>query len=302
MYDFDVGLPTATGRVMRVELPPATLADGNLQHAVTHLEHNARGQMTAIVSPEGSRTLMEYVAGGIHDGLLRRVIQDEAVSALITEYEYDTAGHPRRVTAPAGRVTELRHNLLGQVEELTPPPVGGQSSPHRVWFGDDGSAVRVERPRGDYTDALITEPFLTDSFERDVLGRLIAAHLAMNTAHGRVLRQRVDHEGRAVSETDPAGVVTERRFDERGALLRETHAPGTPDEASTRYSYDRAGRCGGRRRRRLGNRPSARSLGTCEQHGTAQRCGGQEPLGRRGPSDGGHRAKGALGLDSRVAC
>ena len=242
VYDFDAGLPAATGRVMRVELPPATLADGSLQHAVTHLEHNTCGQVTVIVSPEGSRTLMEYVAGGIHDGLLRRVIEDQSVSALITEYEYDAAGYPRRVTAPAGRVTELRHNLLGQLEELTPPAVDGQSSPHRVWFGDDGSAVRVERPRGDYTDTLITEPFFTDSFERDVLGRPVVARLAMNTAHGRVLRQRVDQEGRAVSETDPAGVVTERRFDERGALLRETHAPGTPDEASTRYSYDRAGR------------------------------------------------------------
>ena len=241
VYDFDEGIATATGRVVRVELPSVSLTDGSLQTSVARVEHNIRGQVTATVSPEGSRTVFDYIAGGIHDGRLERVTEDQTGDALSTEYEYDSTGHPLRVTAPGGRATGLHYNAQGQLEELMPPAVGPQASSVRTWFGDDGLPVRVARPRGNYTDDAIAEPFLTDSVERDVLGRLRAAHLAVNTANSRIWRQQVDHEGRAVAITDPTGAVTERRYDERGGLVSETRAPGTPDEAIMRYAYDRAG-------------------------------------------------------------
>lgn len=242
VYDFDLGLPDATGRAVRVEPPTVTLADNTPQRSTTTLEHNARGQLTAVVSPEGSRSRLDYVVGGIHDGRLRRLVRDESADALTTEFEYDAAGHPRGVSAPGARLTRLRHNALGQREEVTPPAVGAELSSTRFWFDEDGSVARVERPRGDYADPTLADPFLADTFERDVLGHLTATHLATNTSHGRDSHQRADHEGRPISLTDPTDVLTERRHDERGALLLDTRAPGTPDEAITRYSYDRAGR------------------------------------------------------------
>ncbi|MCZ4589650.1 DUF6531 domain-containing protein [Rhodococcus opacus] len=242
VYDFDLAIPTATGRLSRIELPQVTLPDLSKQRSITQVEYNARGQITAVVSPEGSRTVIEYIAGLPHDGLTARIIRDADDSALTTEYEYDAVGHPLRITAPGGRVTTLHHNALGQLEELTPPAVDGVTASTRTWYGDDGSPVRVERPRGDYSDPVISDPFLADIFERDVLGRLTAATHARNTDCSRTLQQRVDHEGRPVQVTDPTGMITDHRFDERGLLVREARAARTPDEAITCYTYDRAGR------------------------------------------------------------
>ncbi|MDH6291872.1 HYD1 signature containing ADP-ribosyltransferase family protein [Rhodococcus opacus] len=242
VYDFNDGVPNATGRLTRVELPPVARPGGS-QHSIIHFEHNSRGQVTAVVSPEGSRGVMEYItSGGFDDGMLDRTIGDATGAALTTTYAYDAVGHPSRITDPAGYVTELGHNALGQLEKVVPPAVGGVTSPVRTWFGDDGSPVRIERPRGDYTDSVITEPFLADVFERDVLGRLTASHLAVNTEHPRTSQQRLDHEGRPIRMIDPTGAITERRYDERGALILETRSPGTPEESITRYTYDRTGR------------------------------------------------------------
>jgi YD repeat-containing protein len=245
IYDLDLGVPSATGRLQRVELPSVTIPDGTTQQSKVRYEFNARGQVTATVSPEGVRSEQHYVVGGPHDGFLARIVEDPSGNALATTIEYDVRGFPLRVTAPGGRATDLTHNALGQIEQLSPPLVDGAADPVRQWFGDDGSVVRVERPRGSYGDAVITEPYLVDVFERDVLGRVRAAHLAANTARSRVWRQQVDHDGRPVVMTDPTGARTERRYDERGLLLRETRAVGTPEQEHTDYTYDRAGRIRG---------------------------------------------------------
>ena len=242
VYDFDLGIPNASGLLSRVEFPKVTLPDGSSQQSITHFEHNARGQVTAVVSPGGSRTTTEYMSGGFRDGLPARIIGDALAAALTTEFEYDSTGHPLRITAAGGHATTLGYNAIGQLEVLTPPAVGGPAHPIRTWYGDDGSPVRVERPRGNYSNPVLGEPFLSDTFERDALGRMTAAHLAANTDRPRSWRQRVDHEGRPTRVTNPTGTLTEHRFDERGRLLRETRAPGTPDEAISRYDYDRAGR------------------------------------------------------------
>ena len=242
VYDFDTGIAAATGALVRVEEPTVALSDGTAQQSVTDVESNTRGQVTAVIAPEGCRTTFAYLTGGLRDGMIATVTSDQLGDALTTVYDYDVTGYPLHVTAPGGAVTALQFNAIGLLEVVTPPAVNGTTAPTRTWYGDAGSPVRIERPKGSYTDATLTDPFIADIFERDALGRTVGAHAAANTAHPRVMRQRLDHEGRSTVMTDSTGVVTERCYDERGALIRERHAPGTPDEAVTRLAYDRPGR------------------------------------------------------------
>lgn len=242
LYDFDGAAPSPTGRLQRTELPPVTLPDGTAQQSIIGMEHDARGQVTAIVAADGTRTEYEYVAGGVHDGFLRRVTEDSAGLRRTTLHEYDVAGFPRLITLPGGREWTVTHNALGQTETLTTPPVGGVSATTRYWFGDSGALVRIERPRGAYIDTAIGDPFLADEHDHNVLGHVVASRLAANTARPRQRTYRRDYEGRALAATDASGTRTECRYDERGLLLREVAGAGTPEAQTTSYSYDRVGR------------------------------------------------------------
>lgn len=242
VYDFDILPLGASGRLLRTDLSEVVTADSTTQYSSVLSEQNARGQLTAVVSPEGARTEYTYASGGLQDGFLVRQTADVGGSELVTEYEYDARGFRARVTT-GGRPMTFTRNALGQAETIQPPDIGGEpAEPVRQWFGDHGGVVRRERPRGTYADPILADAFFTDFFDYDLLGRPSGVRLAANTAAPRTLRLCLDHYGSPAATVDPLGGRTERVFDERGALLRETRAVGTPDQEITRYFYDVAAR------------------------------------------------------------
>jgi YD repeat-containing protein len=145
------------------------------------------------------------------------------------------------VTAPGARATSVKHNALGQLEEVRAPTIAGGEGLLRRWFDDSGSVVRVERPAGSLA-GLLDSKAIVDAYERDEAGNPYRATFAANTADRRERLQRVDHAGRIVAEWDPSGTRTARVFAEDGALLKETIAAGDPAAQETSYSCNRAGR------------------------------------------------------------
>jgi YD repeat-containing protein len=204
-------------------------------------EHNARGQLTATVRPEGGRTELRYVSGGIHDGMLSGVTEDPPAARLVTTVEYDTAGFTRQITAPGGRVKRLTCNALGQVEVVDAPAVDGLTATVRRWFDDSGGVVRVERPAGSLA-AAIAGGSIVHEFERDELGNLRRATMAINTSSSRGWLLDLDHAGHPVSTRDPMGARGEAIFGENGALLSTTAAAGDSAAWTMSYGHDRAGR------------------------------------------------------------
>ena len=222
-----------------------------------------------IVSPEGSRTLyMEYVAGGIHDGLLRRVIEDQSVSALITEYEYDAAGHPRRVGGP-GRT---RDRAAPQLARTTQEPAGcrrpvvtppGLVRRRRVGRARRAAARRLHR-HADHSSRL---PH-----------RLVRARRARSAGSGASRNEHGPWPGFATTGRPrrPRGIRDRPGGCGHRAALRRARCAAARDacpgntrrgEYALLLRQSRSAR-GGRRHRRLGNCRSARSLGTCEQRRT----------------------------------
>lgn len=240
VYDFNLGVANATGRARRIDLPRVTLPNGTTEQSRFLLEHNARGQVTAVTSPRGGRMEVDYVTGGPHDGFVHRIVDDASGERLTTEYTYNAAGYPASITAPGGRTTSLRYNALGLLEELTPPAANGAGSTTRQQFDDSGSLVRVERPRGACSDPMIQGLHIVDEYDRDAFGAVTHARLAGNTEHPREWRQICDWHGQPLVTWDMAGVRTRHYRDERGLLLRQRHGSSPP--AEVRYAYDRAGR------------------------------------------------------------
>jgi len=241
-YDFDVNPVGSTGRLSQIQLPAVVGADGAPQQSNLFFEHNAHGQLTATVKPEGGRTELTYISGGVHDGFLSDITEEPFTARLISAFEYDAAGFPKQIQAPGGRIRGFTYNALGQVEEIDAPEVDGQTARVRRWFDDSGSIVRLERPAGSFAAGILQGTSIVDTFERDEIGNVRRVTLAGNTQSTRQLLQCVDHQGRAVSIWDPLGTRSDRVFGENGTLLSETAAADNSIAQKTSYGHDRAGR------------------------------------------------------------
>ena len=246
-YDFDIAPgPAATGKLVEIEHPTARLPHGALQPAVTRFEANARGQITAMVTPRGSRHEIEYGVVGAERGLpvLRRY--DVADLAIEEKCGYDSCGFLRVVTDGTGATRLVERDAEGLIERRVAPAIDGRTAPPG-WscvtrHDSNGLPIAVERPRGDLVNGEITGASIEDHFERDALGNVVRAEYGANTASPRVVEQRVRWDGLPIRITAPSGTMIQLEYDERGLpLLERTVRAGGPAE-QTRRAFDVGGR------------------------------------------------------------
>lgn len=245
LYDFDLtpGAPNNRGLLMRVEWPDVTLPDGTVQAAVTQLEWNTRGQVTAVVSPAGVRRELIYEPdGSVFAGFTAEIHEDVTGAALVVAMTYDLFGYLSTRTVPGGHVYRYQYDAMGRLVEHTLPEVDGQIDRIRYRYNGSSRIVQVERPRGEYDDGMVTGEFLIDQYKLTPDGRLEQITIASNCAQPRIWKVQSDWSGRPYRIEDPMGTITERCWDERGLLLQETRAAGTPEALRYRFFYDTSGR------------------------------------------------------------
>ncbi|MRG97818.1 DUF6531 domain-containing protein [Polyangium spumosum] len=239
-YDFDAG--PGTGRLVRVEAPDATLPDGAVQKSATEIEPLPNGLVEAVVSAEGIRHETKRHAAGPLAGMAFEEVLDATGVAATIGIEHDAFGFVRREIDPSGAAFETVCNALGQIEEEILPHVDGVAARRRYRLDEDGLTLRIEHPRGAYTDATIADDVIVELYERNAIGHVRRHVVGANTAEPRASVFRNDHAGRPVRIEDPMGVYTLRRYDERGLVMDEAHGWNTREELKVRYVYDRAGR------------------------------------------------------------
>lgn len=243
-YDFDLApAPGNIGALLRVDWPTCTLPDGTAQDTATVFEVDARGLVTAAITPEGSRDEYTYrPAGGPDSGFLDRHVADATGAALATTYDYDAAGFLASVTAPGGGMTRHATDARGRRIRTEQPAVAGAVDPMTMLWNDTGTLREFRYPRGGYDDSVIADDHIVETVEVDPLGRVARRVLGANTERPRTMTAETDFRGRPIEMTDPDGAVTRACFDERGLLLFATTGAGTDIAATVRSVRDRVGR------------------------------------------------------------
>lgn len=242
-YDFNTnpGAPGNSGRLLQIIYADATLPDGTVQSAIKQFEYNNKGQVTATIETDGVRHEMIYGAAGSEKSRLIKQIYAVGGAGIENVIKYDVAGYRIETVDASGNSTKYAINALGQIEKITLPPINGNSAEYRIHYDSDKKVSAFERPRGTYTDAIMSGTHIIDQFERDVLGYPTKYLLSMNTAEQRELRVCYDFRGMPLVTTNPDESRIKRMYDERGMLITEEVIGKDGAQITAKRVYDRAG-------------------------------------------------------------
>ncbi|WP_347159203.1 DUF6531 domain-containing protein [Pontibacter chitinilyticus] len=243
-YDFDIApaAPDNSGKLAEIIAPDVTLPDGSLQKSTTKYEYYSNGQVKAIIQPDGVRQEMVYGSTGNTKNRLIKATLDAGGLNIIQEIGYNVFGFEAEKTDSNGNLTKRIINALGLAEQTVLPAVNGSSAESVLHYNTDRKIVGIERPKGSFTDPLVTGSKIIDTYERDVLGYPIKFYESSNTSEKRISAIRCDFRGMPEETINPDGSRLIRSYDERGLLIREVIKGKDGAELVTRKVYDRNGK------------------------------------------------------------
>jgi len=222
-YDFDLSPASATntGKLMEVNQPDATLPDGTIQVAKTTFTYNSKGQMLTTILADGTQNENKYGTVGNEKSRLVKCLSDVANLNIEHQYKYDVNGFLTETIDGNGNSTKQIYNALGLIEKEIQGLVNGTAAETILHYDTDKKVIASEKPKGAFSDAVITGNFIVDKFERDVLGHLTKVMLSDNTGEAKVLHICNDYRGFPIETLNPDGSKIRKTFDERGLSLSE---------------------------------------------------------------------------------
>ncbi|SFH34158.1 DUF6531 domain-containing protein [Pedobacter insulae] len=215
-YKYDV-----KGKLLEVIQPDATLPDGTIQVAKTTFTYNSKGQMLTTILADGTQNENKYGTVGNEKSRLIKCLSDVANLNIEHQYKYDVNGFLTETIDGNGNSTKQIYNALGLIEKEIQGLVNGTAAETILHYDTDKKVIASEKPKGAFSDAVITGNFIVDKFERDVLGHLTKVMLSDNTGEAKVLHICNDYRGFPIETLNPDGSKIRKTFDERGLSLSE---------------------------------------------------------------------------------
>lgn len=243
-YDFNI-TPVAltnSGKLMELIQPDTTLPDGTVQTAKTIFEYNAKGQPIASIQPDGTRNELVYELAGNESSRLVKQIFDVGGLAVEEQFKYDTFGFNAEKIDGNGNSLKQVYNALGLIEKVILPTINGSTAENIFHYDSDKKVVLSERPKGTYTDAVLSDSHIIDEFERDVLGFPVKYILSSNTGTARELKVNNNYRGFPIETINPDGSKLRKIYDERGLQLSEELIGIDGKKITTKKVYDRSGK------------------------------------------------------------
>jgi RHS repeat-associated protein len=231
----------STGKLLEVIQPDATLPDGSTQVAKTSFTYNSKGQMLTTVLADGTQHENEYGSIGNEKSRLIKYRADVANLNIEQQYKYDANGFTTETIDGNGNSTKQIYNVLGLLEKEIQADVNGITTETILHYDTDKKVIGSEKPKGSFTDAVITGNFIIDQFERDVLGHPTKLMLSNNTSEAKVFHICNDYRGFPVETLNPDGSKIRKTFDERGLSLTEEVIGIDGQKITSKKVYNRLG-------------------------------------------------------------
>ena len=242
VYDYELNPLDRHGHLVKIKYPDATLADGTVQANCERVfEYDQFGQLKVELSPEKRRTSYEYFLSGTGAGLVRKITAHDPTAPVIRLFQYDVLGNIASAADASGNDTRYEHNLLGQLIRKELPAVNGRRATYRYEYNEDRKISREYEPRGDYADAILSDPFLLNEYFYDVAGWLREARKFANTAAPQVIAIQRDAFGNVTKLMNASGDQFSYRYDDRNLVLTETAFANAAFPLTTKRHYDIGG-------------------------------------------------------------
>ncbi len=232
----------ANGNAMSVTRP-----DG----VTTDIEHNANGQLTAIVWPQNNtghreRDEWHYYTSGAQNGYLQSFIRDAGGLNLTTAFTHNSVGCVTQIVDPRGNDTQFFVNQLNQVVQVTSRDAG---TPGRfltnIYRDANNRITRVDVQNKDEFGGIGTPAFFVTSFSFDSLDHVTSITRDLDNAHTITAQYFYDPIRELIEMRSPlaaGGLQPDARvryaFDERNLPFTAIRAPSSPIATGSKFTYD----------------------------------------------------------------
>jgi YD repeat-containing protein len=235
----------ANGNATSVTTPDAITTD---------IEHNANGQLTAMVRPPNhtghrERDEWHYYSGGPQNGYLQSFVRDAGGLNLTTGFTHNSVGCVTQIVDPRGNDTQFFVNQLNQVVQVTSRNAALAGPPIRyltnIYRDANNRVTSIDVQNKDEFGVVGANAFFTTSFGYDSLDHVTSMTREIDSGH-TVTTQYFYNPIRdlteirsplAVSAVQPDARV-QYAYDERDLPFTSTAAPGSGDATRSTYSYD----------------------------------------------------------------